>query len=194
LYSIKVAIIDKSNMHAIENATVELLQNDILLKKSVTAYVNFTALCKGEYELIVHADGYESAEQHIDILNADWQGQIKLQAKSTVLKTVNVVAKTDAKATLQMNTQTIENTKGSSLSELLAKQTGVQLLQTGTNVSKPIINGLSGSRVVLVNNGIRLEGQQWGNDHAPEIDAFAVNQIRVVTGAEQLKYGGDAIG
>lgn len=83
--------------------------------------------------------------------------------------------------------------KGMSISEALAGINGVTLLQTGSTIAKPVIHGLHGSRVLTINNGVRQEAQQWGNEHAPEIDPFIAENMTVVKGVESLKYGSDAI-
>src|SRR5690606_36446266 len=71
---------------------------------------------------------------------------------------------------------------------------GVSMLQTGTMIVKPVINGLHSNRILVLNNGIRQEGQQWGSEHAPEIDPFVAKDFRLIKGAEGVRYGPDAIG
>jgi iron complex outermembrane receptor protein len=83
---------------------------------------------------------------------------------------------------------------GLSLGEMLKGITGVQSLQTGSSVSKPVIHGLHSSRVIILNQGVRQEGQNWGSEHAPEIDPFVSKNIQVIKGPGGLRYGGDAIG
>src|SRR5690606_20859395 len=61
-------------------------------------------------------------------------------------------------------------------------------------IAKPVINGMHSNRVLIVNNGIKQEGQQWGSEHAPEIDPFIASQITVIKGAESVRYGAEAIG
>jgi iron complex outermembrane receptor protein len=85
-------------------------------------------------------------------------------------------------------------TRGLSLGESLQRITGVTVLQTGNNIYKPVIQGLHSSRVLILNNGIRQEGQQWGSEHAPEIDPYVANRLTVIKGAASVRYGGDAIG
>lgn len=84
--------------------------------------------------------------------------------------------------------------RGKTLGETLKMIPGLTTLNTGTTISKPIIQGLHSNRVLILNNGIRQEGQQWGNEHAPEIDLFIANNLTVVKGASGLEYGHDAIG
>jgi iron complex outermembrane receptor protein len=80
------------------------------------------------------------------------------------------------------------------IASILDKLSGVSSLKTGFTISKPVIQGMYGSRVVVLNNGIKQEGQQWGQEHGLEIDPYNTAQITLVKGAEALRYSGDAIG
>ena len=77
---------------------------------------------------------------------------------------------------------------------MLEEVNGIRTLKTGNSIAKPIIHGLHSNRVLILNNSIRQEGQQWGAEHAPEIDPFVSNSISVIKGASAIKYGFDAIG
>ncbi|MFT6966642.1 MAG: iron complex outermembrane receptor protein [Marivirga sp.] len=83
---------------------------------------------------------------------------------------------------------------GKSLSETLGSIAGVYNIKTGPGINKPMIHGLYGSRIQVVNNEVAQMGQQWGADHAPEIDPFLASVITVVKGAGSVKYGPRAIG
>ena len=87
----------------------------------------------------------------------------------------------------------LNETKGQSLGEGLSKITGVTTLSTGNSIAKPVIHGLHSNRILTLNNGVRQEGQQWGNEHAPEIDPFIADQLTVIKGANSVRYGPDAI-
>ncbi len=76
----------------------------------------------------------------------------------------------------------------------MSEISGVNSIKTGNNISKPVIQGLYGSRVLVMNNGIKMAEQEWGIEHAPSVDPNAFDHIDVVKGASALKYGGDAIG
>lgn len=88
----------------------------------------------------------------------------------------------------------LEQAAGQSLGNALSRVTGVTSLSTGNSISKPVIHGLHSNRILILNNGVRQEGQQWGNEHAPEIDPFIANKLTVVKGANSVRYGPDAIG
>jgi outer membrane receptor protein involved in Fe transport len=71
--------------------------------------------------------------------------------------------------------------------------TGVAVLQTGSTIAKPVIHGLHSNRLLILNNGIRQEGQQWGSEHAPEIDPFIATSLKVIKGANTVRYGSGAM-
>lgn len=77
--------------------------------------------------------------------------------------------------------------------DAIASQPGVSQITTGSGISKPVIRGLGYNRVVVVNDGIRQEGQQWGDEHGIEIDEASVNKVEILKGAASLAYGSDAI-
>jgi iron complex outermembrane receptor protein len=77
--------------------------------------------------------------------------------------------------------------------ETLGKVPGVSTVSTGPNVSKPYIRGLGGNRVLTLFDGVRQEGQQWGEEHGVEVDQFLVDRVEVVKGPASLMYGSDAL-
>lgn len=83
---------------------------------------------------------------------------------------------------------------GSSIGDMISRVAGVTTLNSGPTISKPTINGLSGNRIVIMNQGIRQEDQQWGGEHAPNLDPFSTDRITVVKGAASVQYGSDALG
>jgi len=88
----------------------------------------------------------------------------------------------------------IDEHRGQTFTDVLTQVPGVTVVQTGPSISKPMIHGMMGSRLVLRNNGIVQEGQQWGSEHAPEIDPFTPSRIAVVKGPASVMYGPNAMG
>lgn len=84
-------------------------------------------------------------------------------------------------------------TPASNIIDAVAKLPGVSQVTTGSGISKPVIRGLGYNRVVVVADGVRQEGQQWGDEHGVEIDANAVNSVEVIKGPASLLYGSDAL-
>ena len=75
----------------------------------------------------------------------------------------------------------------------IAKEPGVSQITTGGAISKPVIRGLGYNRVVVVSDGIRQEGQQWGDEHGIEIDGASVHSVEILKGPASLMYGSDAM-
>lgn len=99
-----------------------------------------------------------------------------------------------ALSTTYVGKQFIETNFSGSLMQSLEKIPGVKAMSVGSNESKPTIRGLGFNRVVVAENGIKHEGQQWGDDHGLEIDQYDIDHAEVIKGPASLSYGSDAIG
>lgn len=145
--------------------------------------------------------GYETLENRIESSSQDTIAlDIRLKLGAVRLGTARV--ETERLAAENMPTQNVttvsgqelERSRGQTLGESLQNVAGITLLQTGASIAKPVIRGLHSQRVIVVNAGVQQEGQQWGAEHAPEIDPFAAQRIEVVRGAAGVEYGAGAIG
>lgn len=88
--------------------------------------------------------------------------------------------------------QLLQNS-ASNIIDALSKQPGISQVTTGPGISKPVIRGLGYNRIITLNDGIRQEGQQWGDEHGIEIDEFAVKKVEILKGPASLSYGSDAM-
>ena len=95
-------------------------------------------------------------------------------------------------ATLNQNNLTENN--ATNLIDNISKKAGVNQITTGPAISKPVIRGLGYSRIISLYDGIRQEGQQWGDEHGIEIDEFSVDRVEIIKGAGSLMYGSDGLG
>ncbi|MFY0672339.1 MAG: TonB-dependent receptor [Bacteroidia bacterium] len=100
----------------------------------------------------------------------------------------------DSKNVVHLRKSELIKNQQISFSQSLNQIAGVQSINTGVGVSKPVIRGLSGNRIAVNQSGIRQEGQQWGQDHGLEIDVFDVEEVELIKGASALQYGSDATG
>ena len=87
----------------------------------------------------------------------------------------------------------LRQTTSTNIIDAIAKQPGVAQITTGSGISKPIIRGLGYNRIIVMNEGIRQEGQQWGDEHGIEIDPQNVNSVEILKGPASLMYGSDAM-
>ena len=89
--------------------------------------------------------------------------------------------------------QVLRATASTNIIDAIAHQPGVSQLTTGGSISKPIIRGLGYNRVVVMSEGVRQEGQQWGDEHGIEVDGSSVNSVEILKGPASLMYGSDAM-
>src|SRR5690554_3058584 len=87
----------------------------------------------------------------------------------------------------------IRQNRGGSLMKSLERLPGISAIGIGSGSSKPLIRGLGFNQVMVVEDGIKHEGQQWGADHGLEVDQYAVDRLTVIKGPASFKFGSDAI-
>ncbi len=157
----------------------------------------FKNIPNGKIKINVSCVGYQSIDSTITIYG-NTEISFVLKTKTTLLPEVAVKNKTNSynQSVLEqkIKIETLEKYSNQSLGEALKEVTGVSLLKTGSNIIKPIVNGLHSSRVPVITNNVRLEDQQWGSEHAPNFDVNAAGKITVIKGASGLQYSGDAVG
>lgn len=153
-------------------------------------------LCAGKLLVRVMHLGCEPVERTISMTKSEVV-QFKLEHHAHELKEFEVARNRPdenvAQARNVLDKADLEKS-GGSLAEMLGRIPGVNVLSTGPTIGKPMIHGLSGNRILTLNQGIRQEDQQWGTEHAPNLDPFSSDRITVVKGAASVQYGSDAIG
>lgn len=153
-------------------------------------------LCDGPVTITVSHIGCETTDYTVEIAE-NTHFDISLPHSHNHIGEVHIVdVHPDPKRTQPEESlagRELEEARGKSLGEALAQLNGVSALQTGASIFKPVIHGLHSNRVLVLNNGIRQEGQQWGSEHGPEIDPFIAQKLTVVKGANSVRYGADAI-
>ncbi|MBC7893736.1 MAG: TonB-dependent receptor, partial [Sphingobacteriaceae bacterium] len=155
-------------------------------------------LCQGRYTLVCQLIGYAPTQVSVTLRHDDdFRQNLALIEEDVHLQDVVVTARRNVPSTqarTELSGAALDRSRGQSLGEALKAVTGVTTLQTGSAISKPVIHGLHSNRVLILNNGIRQEGQQWGAEHAPEVDPFVAKKISVLKGAAGVRYGADAVG
>ena len=149
--------------------------------------------------VLVQSLGYKS--QYIslkDVFKRKNTYTIRLSPEMTTLGEVIIIGErsgiTRNAVSGQIPSPAINHALGTSLGALLEQVSGVSSISTGTAIAKPVIQGMYGNRILIINNGTRQTGQQWGADHAPEVDMNGSNSIQVVKGSDAVRYGSEALG
>jgi len=125
---------------------------------------------------------YQLDESVTEIKEVAVTGQAVSSEISKIPSPVSII--TSAKLIQQASTNIID---------ALSSQPGISQITTGSGISKPVIRGLGYNRLVVLNDGVRQEGQQWGDEHGIEIDENDVNRVEILKGPASLMYGSDAM-
>ncbi len=154
---------------------------------------------EGHHVVEISHAGYSTLVVHLEI-NSSMQRDFALSG--VVVENLGVVVTGVAGATsirkspvpvVSIRKLVLLQTPSTNIIDALTHIPGVSQLSTGPAISKPYIRGLGGNRVVIVNEGVRQEGQQWGDEHGTEIDEMSVARAEVVKGPASLMYGSDAL-
>lgn len=148
----------------------------------------------------VSYEGYRTVVAHVDISPGDNNKNFQLLSSAVENEAVTITAVGSATSTrkapvqiTRVNKSELLSTPSTNIIDAISRQPGVSQLTTGPAISKPIIRGLGYNRLVVINDGVRQEGQQWGDEHGIEIDENSVSRIEIVKGPASLIYGSDAL-
>ncbi|WP_422859810.1 TonB-dependent receptor [Flagellimonas sp. S174] len=198
-HSIRGKVLDAETKAPIPYVTVKVKGSEkyTLTKKDGSFYLE--GLCSDVNTLIISSLGYSEAtsehrHEHGSVPN------IFLTPKLVGLDEVTIQAEkrkekgTETISQVKVNKADIVSDPTQSLASALSTIQGVTFTSTGTNVELPVIHGLYGNRILVLNNGLKHGFQNWGRDHAPEIDINSANNITVVKGAAGVRFGPEALG
>jgi iron complex outermembrane receptor protein len=179
-------------------ATVIMAGTEKAVQTDLDGTFIFKNLCNGSYNLqvshpycatqgvTVKVSGNTTKiiklEHHLEELN-----KVILKGKAHAVNSKTIIEN-------KISEEELERYNSGSLGDALNSLSGVSSLNTGNTVVKPMVNGLHSSRVVIINNGVRMEDQEWGAEHAPNVDINSVGSLTLIKGAGALQYSGDAVG
>lgn len=156
-------------------------------------------LPKSKLIIEINYIGYQKIVQQIDLTTTSVQNFVMKEAVTELGEVVvtglsKATKRNRAPAPISVITPIqLKQSAASNIIDALATQPGISQITTGSGISKPVIRGLGYNRVVVVNDGIRQEGQQWGEEHGIEIDQYGINRVEVLKGPASLAYGSDAM-
>ena len=153
-------------------------------------------LCPEEDSLVFSRIGYR--DSLISIEGDFWN--VSLTETSVELESVLISderekvsgTQTMSRQSINLEDRVVDRT--SSLASIASEVDGVTFISTGSNVERPVIHGLYGNRVLVLNNYIKHGFQNWGDDHAPEINIASVERISVLKGSSGVRFGPEALG
>ena len=193
---IRGTVIDKESQSPLPYVNIYIQETQVGTVSDNDGKFILENICEGHFHFIISHIGCEDEKFHFDI-HQDTTINIGLLHTPTSLGTVVISGEKDDfanQASLTVKRKVIEDNSNQNFAGILENESGVHLLKNGNGISKPVVHGLFGNRLMILNNGIIQSGQQWGNDHSPEIDAFSLDKITIIKGASVVEYGGANLG
>lgn len=194
--SISGIVIDVNSAEPLAYANIFIKETKAGAVSDSNGQYQLENLCEGNYHLIISHLGCSTLDLYLS-LEKDTLLTIELAHNSQMLNEVTVAGEQEletAQVVQTISSAQISRKSHENLSNMLESITGVSTIRQGNNISKPVIHGLSGNRITIMNNGIAQSGQQWGADHSPEIDPLAANKLSVIKGVSALSYPGGGLG
>ena len=155
---------------------------------------------QGKFLIQISYLGYETYSQSVDFSNI---GTTDFALKPSVIEGREVVItgianssdnRQNSTSIATVNKIALQTNSSTNLIDAISRVPGVSQITTGNAISKPVIRGLSGNRVITLNNGVKQQGQQWGDEHGIEIDQYSADRVEILRGPASLLYGSDALG
>lgn len=199
--SLKGDVIDFHDRTSLKGAEISILDNGIVLHTTSSdsdGKFIINLLCNGNFELEISHTDCQSKVIPI-VIDGDSSIKVTLEHHIEELEEVTITGASNSIVPKTVNVETlelaqIEKYSNASLGDALKEISGVSSLNTGSTIVKPVIQGLNSSRILVITNGVRLQDQEWGIEHAPNVDLNSAETLTVIKGSGALQYGGDAIG
>lgn len=201
----EASVVESGTGEALSGVRVELRPTGrkapILVRSDEDGRVKVEGLCAGEMQVVAEKPEHTPARQTVTLAGPAAVTRIELEplharhSRDVVTVTVHGERPTSVSTSESLAGAELARSRGQGLADTLAGMSGVTTLRgTAGGMSKPIIRGHVGRRNLIVVDGIRHEGQDWGIDHAPEVDPYGADRITVIKGAGTTRFGAKAIG
>jgi iron complex outermembrane recepter protein len=195
-YTFKGKISDFHDNSIIVGASVQIINTNKFTSSNLEGEFVFNNLCEGKLTLEIKHVACDTKRVSYNLTKNTFK-EISLEHHLEELK--EVVVKTNTKTEItsiekSLKKEVITQFTDKSLGDALNTISGVYSLNTGNSIVKPMIHGLHSSRLLIINNNVRMFDQEWGDEHAPNIDINSSDRIDVIKGANSLRYGSDAVG
>ena len=198
--SLSGVVKDKTNQEPLEQVSVYFPEIGQGAVTNSNGEFVIKYLPTGTYKIVVSYIGYLTYSATIVIENRN--SPLELQLAPTAIEMEEVIVSTPFHKLQRENVMKVEQakisdlkTKGAiTLSDGITNIAGVESVSTGVGIGKPVIRGLSANRVLVYTQGIRLENQQFGDEHGLGVDEAGIESIEVIKGPASLLYGSDALG
>lgn len=197
--SLSGTVTEKAKGTPVPGASVYIPDLKLGVIADSVGHYNFKSIPSGSYLVEIHSVGFKILTKNVNINGST---VVNFELTDEFMEESPVVVTGLSKATqikrspvpiIAVNHDYINTNLSTNIIDAIAKVPGVNALTTGPNVSKPFIRGLGYNRILTLYDGVRQEGQQWGDEHGIEVDQYGVDRIEVIKGPASLVYGSDAL-
>ncbi|NND95677.1 MAG: TonB-dependent receptor [Flavobacteriales bacterium] len=190
--NIQGRVIDAHDGEPLSYATVYESHQEKGSVTNMEGYFLIDNLCPGSIHLLIDHIGCEQERIYIE-LKGDTTLELVLEHHVELLGVIDIHGEHEISGIGQgsvIGSQEINKFSSDDLSTILSNVSGLRKIQNGGTISKPVLHGLSGNRLAILNHGVTQAGQQWGADHAPELDPMTADRMVVIKGAKAMAYSG----
>jgi len=195
-------ILSKSTNEPIPFASIRVLNSTIgtssdengnfVLKGLCDDVINFEVRFVG-FKVVIHQHDFRDPSQ-LDRRHRVYLVEDNQLLESVVVEGEAVVGDLQSMTINQVDKSILNMKTTQSLAAALGDIQGVTFTSLGSNIQLPVIHGLYGNRILVINNGVKHGFQNWGTENAPEIDITSADNISVLKGAAGVRYGPEALG
>jgi len=189
-------VLDEGTNTPMVGATITLKETKQVTISDDKGYFEINNICKGFKHLNISHLGCEDQNRSIQI-GVTKNIFVFMPHFVDMLDGVHLLSKNQSETTQTrqvVNIRKIQQNANQNLANQLQDLVGVTTIKTGNSIAVPVVHGLHGSRLTILNNGIVQAGQQWSDDHAPEIDPLVASSLVVTKGVGALEYQGSGLG
>lgn len=200
-FAISGKVIDATTNEPLAGAVISITELQISIHSNKNGEYTFTKIpVRGRFLVEVRYIGYKTVTKYIDLSAIE---PIDFALEPSVIEVHEVVitgtvssanSHTNSTSVTVVGKNDLLGKPSTNIIDAIAHVPGVSQITTGAAVSKPVIRGLGANRIVTLSNGVKQEGQQWGDEHGIEIDQYSADRVEVLRGAASLLYGSDALG
>ncbi|NDC40045.1 MAG: TonB-dependent receptor [Chitinophagia bacterium] len=192
-------IFDKVTGRPVSNARIYFPDLGLSAVTDTAGYYEMKAVPFGQYQVQIDAATYGTVTvlqslKDTEVSNRFFltQGRLMEEVVVTGVTSARDIV-TDPQPFVSVSHDYLLQNAATNIIDALKWQPGVDGITDGQSIAKPVIRGLGYNRVVVINDGVRQEGQQWGDEFGIEVDQYAVDRVEILKGPASLVYGSDAI-
>lgn len=197
--TLKGKVIDKKTQEALIGATIFVHELKTGAVTDINGNYSISRLPVGKFLIEVKYTSYAAKIEEVYI---EGEKTVNFEMEQSVAELREIVV-TGVSSATQSNLNPVATTivgkaallenASTNIIDAVSHKPGISQVSSGASVSKPNIRGLGYNRVVTLYNGVRQEGQQWGDEHGIEIDEMSIDRVEIIKGPGSLMYGSDAI-